>query len=377
MENYAEWLANFLEWVDLRGVDVSTCDYNTHILGRYQKEMLEGLWSRTGKGLSPATVNARVLQACDYLLWLADSGKRVAFQVPYTETTIRFGSAFSSIGHRGKKVRVRKGKVRAAIKALRMPTDADLHDWLKRVRDKFGETLALMCESILRTAVRRQELVCLRLDTLPKRRQDWDISNPQAPPAEQQVRIKLKFGTKGPSYGTDHGDKIGPDRDILIPLTLALKWDEYRRTARNRAFAKWMEGVKGATRVDHAKESVHLFLREGDGIRFTGPDFYSAWVGVERPIAGWSPHKGRHWWACSVLWRELKKHKDPALLSNETAAALIESMALSIIRLQIQPQLGHATDATTMIYLRWVMGMLGLPVSLADEDEDSADAEGG
>ncbi len=44
---------------------------------------------------------------------------------------------------------------------------------------------------------------------------------------------------------------------------------------------------------------------------------------------------------------------------------------MSVIRLQIQPQLGHAHDSTTMIYLRWVMDMLGVPVSLSTEDEST------
>ncbi len=371
LDNFADWLANFLEWVDLRGVDVRTCDYTTHILGGYQQEMLKGLWSRDGEPLSAATVNVRVLQACDYLQWLAHSGVRTAFEVPYTEATVRFGSAFSSVGHGGKKVRVRAGKVRVKTKTLHMPTRAAVEAWLERIRDRFGETLALICETVLRTAMRREEVVCLRLDTLPKRREHWKISNPLAPPEKQQVHITLNYGTKGTNYGTDHGDKIGPDRDILIPLGLALKWDEYRRKSRNRAFANRMKGIKGAARNDIANDAVHLFLREDDGMRFTGPSLYSAWVSVELPVAGWSPHKGRHWWACSALWRELKKQKDPNFLGNETAAALIESMALSVIRLQIQPQLGHASIETTMIYLHWVMSMLSAPISLADDDDDS------
>jgi integrase len=46
---------------------------------------------------------------------------------------------------------------------------------------------------------------------------------------------------------------------------------------------------------------------------------------------------------------------------------------MSIIRLQIQPQLGHAQDSTTMIYLQWVADMLG--VNLSIEYERALDAE--
>lgn len=371
MHSYAQWLANFLEWSERRAIDLLTCNYTTHVAGRYQSEMLNGTWSRNGSGLAPATVNLRVQQACDFLTWMSDTRRRGAFTVPYGKGRIRFGSATNSVGHLTTEVRVRKGKVRQTHRVLHMPSDNQVKQWLQRVFDKFGPTRALMCETVLRTAMRREEVVCLRTDTLPDRRSDWHIANPNAPVAEQQVRIAIRFGTKGPSYGEDHGDKVGPPRDILIPLTLAVQWDEYRRGARNGAFAAWMKDVKGATRVAHAKNAVHLFLRETDGARITARDLYTSWTGVEFPVDGWSPHEGRHWWACSVLWRELKKHQATATLSGETATALLESTALSIIRLQIQPQLGHAHDSTTVIYLRWIMDMTAVPVSLDDDAKAS------
>ena len=372
MHNYAQWLANFLEWTNLRGVDLDTCDYATHVMGRYQKEMVDGLWSRSGKGLAPRTINLRVQQACDFLCWMGQTGRRAAFQVPYETARLMVGSATSSAGHLDKEVRVRKGKVRPEQKRLRIPTDEQIRQWRHRVLERYGPTSALMCDTVLLTAMRREEVVCLRTDTLPESRSDWHIENPTAPPVQQNVGITIRFGTKGQGYGKDTGDKIGPARNISIPLTLALQWDDYRRGARNAAFAEWMKGVKGAAKVAHARRAVHLFLRESDGARFSGSDFYTAWVGVELPVQGWSPHKGRHWWACSFLWREMNKRLDLSRHSHETAAANLEHTALSIITTQIQPQLGHASFETTMIYLRWVMGMLGVPMSL---DGDAAGHE--
>lgn len=371
MHSYAQWLANFLEWADRRGMDLKTCEYATHIRDRYQKEMLEGLWSRDGCSLAPSTVNLRVQQACDFLTWMADTGRRTAFDIPYNMARLKVGSATSSIGHLEFDVQVRKGKLRRSQRVLRMPSDDHVKQWLARVYEKHGPTCGLMCETVLLTAMRREEVVCLRIDTLPENPRDWHIANPLAPPAEQQVRITIRYGTKGPTYGLDHGDKIGRERNILIPLSLAHSWHNYRANARNQAFATRMKGVKGAARLARAQSAVHLFLRSSDGMRFKGPELYRAWAGVELPIEGWSPRQGRHWWACSVLWRELKKHQNTVHLSNETAAALLESTALSIIRLQIQPQLGHAQDTTTMVYLRWVIDMIGVPVSLEDADEAS------
>lgn len=365
MLNYAQWLANFLEWSDVRGVGLETCDYAVHVAGRYQSEMLRGTWSREVTGCAPGTVNPRVQQACDFLTWMVEKGFRESFQIPYTVVKIKTGSATSSTGHQTRDVKVREGKARVSQGTLRMPSDDEVRRWLGHIYDKNAEAVGLMCKTVLLTAMRREEIVCLRKDTLPENPEKWHIANPLAPIPDQQVRISIRFGTKGQDFGSDHGDKIGPERSILIPLTLAKEWDEYRRRLRNQSFKKWVTGVTGSSaRLKRAQDCVHLFLNEDTGERFNGRQLYDAWVGVPPPVDEWSPHSGRHWWACSMLWRELKKHENLLVLSGETATAILESTALSIIKLQIQPQLGHAQDSTTMKYLRWVMDMLGRPLSL-------------
>lgn len=373
MLSYAQWLANFLEWTEVRSVDLLQCTYSIHLAGQYQTEMLQGLWSEDGKGLSASTVNLRVQQACDFINWMIRTNLRTtALQVPYTTARIKFGSANSSVGHLGREVLVRDGKARKETRSLQMPTDVQVRSWLELVYKRYGPTVGLMCQTVLLTAMRREEVVCLRTDTLPLNPAEWVIANPSAPEVEQEVRITIRYGTKGPTYGLNHGNKIGPSREVLIPISLAKKLHDYRQKERSFAFANWMRGYKGdAARRARAADSVHLFLRDSDGASFDGFELYDAWTGVELPLKGWSPHKGRHWWACSILWRELKKYEYIGQLSKETAAALIENSALSIIRLHIQPQLGHAGTDTTMIYLRWVMDMLSRPLSL-DEDLDKS-----
>ena len=80
------------------------------------------------------------------------------------------------------------------------------------VYESAGSTFGLMCETILLTAMRREEVVALRLDTLPLDPSEWKISNPDVPEKHQLVGISIEYGTKGTGYGEDHGDKIGPDR---------------------------------------------------------------------------------------------------------------------------------------------------------------------
>lgn len=375
MRNYADWLANFLEWTDVRSVDLATCSYSVHVAGRYQGEMLQGTWSRDGKGKRPKTVNLRVQQACDFLTWMVDRGLRPPFAVPYETVHIKVGSATSAHGHHRKQVQVRVGKVKETTAILTMPTDEQVKKWLDSVRCA-DVTAALMCETILLTAMRREEVVCLRTNLLPELQSDWVVVNPLAPPAQQQLSVTIRLGTKGQMFGYDeHGDKIGPERTILIPVSLAKRWHEYMRTTRNGAFAKRLEGVRGAkARRERAAGAVHLFLRAEDGERFTGKQLYDAWTSYEGPFEGWSPHQGRHWWACTTLWRELKKQAGRIRVDNESDAAFIESTALSIIRLQIAPQLGHASESTTMIYLRWVINMVSTPVSLDDAETWNRDS---
>lgn len=369
--NYAHWLANFLDWADIRGVDLATCSYGEHVHGRYQKDMSEGRWSRDGNGLAPRTINSRVQQACDYLTWMSDKGLRPPFAIPMHTATVHRGSAMSSVRHQSAEVQVREGKVRQNKKTLRMPTDAQLSGWLERVYAKMGYTKGLMCEVILLTALRREEAACMRMDILPEDPADWHRSKSDAPLEEQRVCVSIKFGAKGPCYGYDHGDKIGPERAIWMPLVLAERIHEYRKNKRNAALKLWVNSAKSLDeKKARIKDTVHLFLDEKTGKRLNDKNIYNSWTSVELPYKGWCPHLGRDWWACSVLWNEMKKHEHLAKLDASTAAALLESTAMSIIRLQIQPQLGHADDSTTMMYLEWIVSMLGVNVALDLERAD-------
>jgi integrase len=304
---------------------------------------------------------------------MSDKGHRAVFAIPTHTATIRSGSATSSVGHQPAEIQVREGKVKQNKKNLRMPTDLQLKDWLENVYGKAGYTKGLMCEFILLTALRREEVACVRIDTLPEDPADWHRSKSDAPLEEQRVRVSIKFGTKGPCYGYDHGDKIGPERSIWMPLVLAERIHEYRKKKRNAALRLW---VNGAANLQEKKtriaNTVHLFLDEKTGKRLNDKSLYNAWTSVELPYKGWSPHLGRDWWACTVLWNEMKKHEHLAKLDISTAAALLESTAMSIIRLQIQPQLGHAHGATTMIYLEWIVNMLGVNVAIELERADDS-----
>ncbi len=349
---YAESLSNFLEWAELRGVDWRKASYKDQLLDGYQKEMLQGSWSASGAALSPSTINGRVQEACNLLLWAYERGLREEFVVPTRVRKVRTGSATSSHGHRTREVHIRVGKVRRHPKTLRLPNDENVRKWLNTVQTRRGTTKALMTELILKTAIRREEAAAWRLDTLPENPTLWEING-------SEVRVTIRFGTKGQHYGKkDHEDEIGPERSISIPLEFAHKLHEYRRGPRMAARAKW---VRSANTVEEkrariANHSPHLFLSEFDGRRITAKTLYEAWTGAGNlPFEGWSPHLGRHYWACKTLLRESLKRA--ALFESGTSNLPIDwitANSLSDIQLIIKPQLGHIDQDTTEMYLGWI-----------------------
>jgi hypothetical protein len=361
MRTIAARLANFLDWADRRALDLRTSNYSQGA-ARYQHEMLSGVWSRSGRGLETSTVNVRVDVATHYLRWLADIGERDRFDVLTKEISQTYGrhdGSRKSI----KTVTVREGRLKTKPKVLTLPTKRQAVDWLKEARCVSGPTSALMAESVLRTGMRREELICLRVDSLPLSPCDWEVANPTQPPHLQEIVIRLEWGPKGETIATCpiSGDERKVGRDIRVPRTLALEWHEYRKKSRVRAVGKRLAGLKGRQREEVAASLVHLFLRDDTGDRWSGKKFYDAWVAVPRVFADrWYPHAGRHWWACMTLWDEVMRLE---------AEGHTKENLLSIIMTRIQPQLGHLSEDTTMLYLRWAMNQLGTPLVLDETDE--------
>lgn len=362
MHATAERLANFLDWAERRTLDLHSCNYNQGI-ARYQQEMLSGVWSRHGDALAPATINVRVDVAVQYLRWMADIGERTQFDVLTKEVTQSYGRHDNS-RRSTKTMVVREGRIQPKPKVLALPTKPQVIEWLNKGKELEGPTFALMAQSILRTGIRLKETVCLRVDSLPLDPADWEVVNPTQPTHLQEVVIKLEWGCKGGALWQcpNTGDELKNGRNIRVPLTLAQEWHQYRLKARVKAVAKRLEGLKGKQREELAASLVHLFLRDDDGHRWNGKALYDAWCSVPREFAGkWHPHIGRHWWACMTLWDEIQR--------LDTDGRSKENL-LSIIRTRIQPQLGHVSEETTLLYLRWVINQLGAPLVLDETDEE-------
>jgi len=384
MHNYAHWLSNYLEYCHARGKDPLKADYKIDLIQSYQGEMSTGSWSRDNTGLAAKTVNSRVEVACMFLQWAVDKGLREPFHIPKVRKSFIADSRESSGARTTKTVEARRGKVRESKRRLGFPDEKEIGAWLSRVRGKCPVE-GLIAELILETGVRRAEAAAWRMDTLPLDTDEWDVVNQNRPIEHQAVCVKLRYKTKGHSHGDDHGDKIGPEGDILLPMQMALKLHEYRQKVRPKALTIALRQAKNVREAKILRNNaVHLFLDPDTGERYTGQKIYDFWrsKSAQRP-RGWSPHLARDFWACSTLWKHLEEQKAllESVINNKLDPSVLKILALDIegfIQLTIQRQLRHISRETTMIYLQWVSDRLGVNMNfqenymqqLSEEDID-------
>ncbi|MBB2778404.1 UNVERIFIED_ORG: integrase [Comamonas terrigena] len=366
MHNYAHWLANYLEYCHVRGKDPLHAEYKVDLIQAYQGEMNIGSWSRDNTGLSAKTINLRVDIVCMFLLWAADKGLRKKFHIPKIRRTIPAESPHSSGARTSKTIEVRRGKIREGKRRLGFPDAIKIGAWLSHLRNKCPVE-GLIAELILETALRRAEAAAWRVDTLPIDPADWQIVNPENPVEHQAICVLLRHSTKGHSYGKDHGDKLGPEGNILLPMPIALKLHHYREKVRPKALTIALRKAKSVREANFLREhTVHLFLNPNTGERYSGQQIYDFWTHKSTQCPrGWSPHLARDFWACSVLWKHLEAQKElvDKITKNEASPSSLKILALDIqgfIQLTIQPQLRHSSLETCMIYLQWVSDRLGV-----------------
>ncbi len=393
MRNFARSLCNALEWAEKRGVDLMSCDYATALIGRYQEEMVKGIWSVGGRKLEASTVNARVDIALEFQMWAHYKGFRDPVVVPTVTRTVVTGSHKSSRSHVAKEVESRLGKVKVNKRLLSFPSLDEIRGWRQRVKEYpvTGETDVLIVDLILNTAIRREEAACWRVDTLPLDPKDWTIINPGQPEEYRNVVVTLRYGTKGRQFGIDeHGDKIGPEGSIHVPLWLAKRLHNYRETERVAALVKKLKtGTTVREQKQLMKRAEYLFLHPQTGERYNGEQIYTLW---SRRVPGpphWCPHLGRDWWACTYLEDRMKQHADliakvlsiPTLNSEHPLVLQLRDTAQTVIQMEIQPQLRHASSQTTEIYLQWLFAKLRMPLSMtwqwAQLDSECNSMEGG
>jgi len=333
LRTYAWALANWIEWCEHRGVDWHLATYAADVL-RYQAEMLSGAWSAAGEPLTGSTADFRVARATEFLVWAHSRNLRPELAMPIRGTTRPMSDA---VGGTVAAVSSRPGRrPRADPAALCLPNPEQITAWLAVVERERGYVKELACRTLLLTGMRRKETAMLPVKFLPDDRKLWKV-------VDDHVRFWVTRGTKG-----------GKPREIGIPLALAEELDRYRKLCRKTALALWTENHPGC------RSPIELFLSQATGEPLSAAKLYEAWV-RSRPFKGWCPQLGRHYWACNTLIAhlEVEAQKIP-----QTLAALpgtwIHAWGETVISLIIKPQLGHADESTTRMYLTWLLGNLSI-----------------
>jgi integrase len=331
-------LENFLTYNEVNGLNWRALDY-AQIMSTYQADQVNGSWSERGVPLSPSTANRRVGSACEFLTWGSDRGLRANFEVIRSLSTARnrSGTATSARFHN---VVSRVGRVREKVERLRIPTVAEISAWLAEIEAKRGKTKALSCRTVLETGMRLEEVSLLRANQVP----DPGEILPGYP-----ARMDICYGTKG---GRQVGDPEmkGKARTLRFSVEFLHLLHDYRRLRRAKALASFLRANPGERLPNN------LFLAEDTGRPLTKKMIYDAWTRCARlPFPGWSPHTGRHAFACLLLLR--LTHEEAERIGQAAAnlprTALI-GQATDLINVYVRPVLGHVSTQTTDRYLEWV-----------------------
>ena len=364
LKNCAQYLSNFLRWCteyrddngNLVPLDWRQIEYTTHIVDGYQQDMLEGRWGLSE--LRPGTVNLRGDEATRFLEWAAWRGLRRPFPVAKVIKQSSAKSGRHSHGHRATPIVVRAGRRRASPEDLLLPTREATDAWLIDVQRRYGATKALMCELIIRTGIRISECLFWRADTLPANKSEWRIVD-----GGSYVQVLIRAGNKGGNKQLDEEGELTrhpTGRRIHLPIALAEKLKDYADTTRLIARARYVraENVPMAERNRRAREKLPLRLFLGDflGVPFTAQTLRNVWKCPSRPMDEWSPHLGRHYYACYFLLVRIEEQA--AMLKNldrKTAMLVASSPAFVDNYWQaLQQQLGHIDKETTERYTTWL-----------------------
>jgi integrase len=334
LSNIAERLLNLILWCEARGIQWPMASYDDVL--RYQNEQIAGKWSRAGSRLSPSTANQRADEATNFLRWAAERGLREPFELKLIKR-----SAHKGLNHAPKVVRVGRAKedtISLDTGSFVLPTPEEIREWLAAVGRKRGRSKKLACKFIMHTGVRRMELEALTVEQWP------------------QAKSILYMRSRGLGFVPMRlvTTKGGRPRTIKVPLDLAdevRKWiDSKRRTHAYRYFKF------------HKKETKRLFLSDhpaGHGRPISAQTIYRCFSEVSPRPRGWSPHKGRHTFAC--LWILHALSHDAMALGGMAAMPADWIMNRGEFWLKsLQRQFGHMSSDTTEKYLHWLTHASGI-----------------
>jgi integrase len=349
----AYWLCNFIEWCDANDLDWTEISYDAII--EYQDDQANGSWSTDGRQLGSGTVNHRADEATNFLRWAAFRKLRPPFEVKAViSRRIVTSSPSSNRGVVFRKVRAGR-RARscsdALTTALMLPNVQEIAAWISAVRSARGYAKYLACRFILEGGPRRHEVEQITDDLWPSKTVLHDLRARGMPLAPVTL-----LRTKG-----------GRRRTIQIPLAFASEvreWIESQRLRLALAFFK---------RTGERTSRLFLSDRLGvDGRPLSAQTIYDCFREVTPRPRRWHPHLARHTHACLFLLQMLEAEAKAvsARISEEIrsqAESRVDKTALANMGPDwinsrgtywmkiLRRQLGHASEETTEIYLRWLI----------------------
>lgn len=279
----------------------------------YARMMSDGRWSQSGEGLDRATIDRRLHTAWDFLAYAADRGWRT----PITGPTI--------VGY---------GRAVAQERSYTIPSKTDVLAWLDRLRNETKPAQWLMAQLIFEGGLRREEVVCLRAK---------DIPTPAQFTADDHQHLTIRFGTKG-GRAPDDPSRSGKPRTIRLRTSFVERLHIHKQSPRER------HGTLSRT----GSTAPELFLNPANGNAFSPAQLNKIFNRAKpAPAPQWTPHMGRHFYACWTLLEFLAQEASlSGMGKGALAPAALEAYGKPSL-LRLQTYLGHSSSDTTDVYLRW------------------------
>lgn len=338
LQTIAYILSNWIEWCEKRGLTFKTATYDDVL--RYQQDQEKGRWSSTGKPLAPTTANARADEVTLCLTWGAATKLRDPFDVKTVFVNIPARNLGGGRTMAARTVRRRVGRAKqshstAVADAFLLPSPQDVKGWLHSVRERRGGAKYLCCRFVLECGPRRHEVEALTVGQWPSRVAIDDAL------AQGRVYIPMKlFVTKG----------MRP-RTIKVPVQFA---DDVRL---------WVDSIRNTLvyrlHKRDGRRTDKLFVSDAvgyQGIPLSAQTIYDCFHEVSPRPNRWSPHKGRHAFACFFVLHALETEA-------RAEGRALDKMGVDWVTNRgewwlktLQRQFGHSSPETTEVYLQWLVG---------------------
>ncbi|MGO7586641.1 hypothetical protein ACC689_20755 [Rhizobium ruizarguesonis] len=235
------------------------------------------------------------------------------------------------------------------MEVLDLPNEVAVQDWLDSVRRRRGKAKMLNCRLVVETALRRREATSLTVDQWPT----LDHINNAMLKGLPHVNLSV------------HVTKGNNPRVILLEVGFA------------KLVALWISQERPRLVEVYIKRTGHkapdsLFLSDRDGYEGVPISYASLYLCFRPPVATflpWYPHHGRHYWTCTFILNGLRRDAAAANVSLKNVTSSWVRGRLSYWIEIARRQLGHLSDETTELYMRWMMTQIEL-IGITDAYSD-------